>query len=321
LLASVLVGAAGCSLARPDVARVGEREVQEAQLERATDLQAVLAQLQGAPCGQPAQGESEDAACRRAALSSELLWLAVEGYAREHDLVAEGRQVREAVDQLEAQVGADVLDDALASRSVDRGDLDALGRRILTVRAVRTAVAEDRLDDGELRAAYEERIREFTFLDADHILVETHAQAEDVYRRVRDATEERFMAVARRESIEPGADSTGGGLGRTAASGFVGAFADAALALQPGEVSPPVQTEFGWHVIYLVDRTVTPYEEARASLVEPMADAEFQAWLEERAAALDVEVNPRYGRFEPRTFSVRPVTSTDPEAATPAAAP
>jgi hypothetical protein len=322
LSASLLAIALGaCSLARPDIARVGDREVDEAKLEQATALQAALAQLQGVPCGQPAQGESEDAACDRLALSSELLWLAVEPYAEAHDLVATERQVREAVDQLEAQVGAEVLDEALAARSVDRAALDQLGRQILTVRAVRTAVAEERVGDDELQAEYDERIREFTFLEADHILVETEREADAVYRRVRDATEKEFMAVAKEESIEPGADTTGGALGQTAASGLVQTFADAAIALEPGEVSRPVQTEFGWHVIYLADEIVTPYEEARADLIEPVADAEFQGWLEDQAETLDVEVNPRFGRFEPRTFSVRSVRTTDPDATTSPATP
>jgi parvulin-like peptidyl-prolyl isomerase len=319
LIAAVALGA--CTLARPEVARVGEREVDEAQLDRAIALQAALAQLQGVPCGQPAEGESEDAACGRLALSSELIWLAVQPYAEEHDLVATDQQVREAVDQLEAQVGADVLDEALAARSVDRAALDQLGRQILTVRAVRSAVAQERVGDDELEGLYEQRIREFTFLEADHILVETEAEADDVYRRVRDATEEEFMAVAREESIEPGADTTGGSLGRTAASGFVQEFADAAIDLEPGEVSRPVQTEFGWHVIYLADEIVTPYEEARADLIEPVADQQFQSWLQDQAEALDVEVNPRFGRFQPRSFSVAPVRSTDPDAPTPTAPP
>lgn len=314
------VSAVACSLARPEVARVGDREIDEAALERAADLQAAIAQLQGAPCGQPVPGEGEEASCRRIALSSELIWLAVEPYAEEHDLIATDRQVREAVEQLEAQVGAEVLDDALASHSAAREDLDEFGRKILTLRAVRTAVAQERVGDEELRALYDERIREFTFLDANHILVETEAEAEDVFRRVRNATEQEFMAVARQESIEPGADTTGGGLGRTAASGFAEAFANAAIALEPGEVSRPVRTQFGWHVIYLVDRIVTPLEEARGDLIEPVADDEFQAWLAERGEGLDVEVDPRYGRFDPRTFSVRPASSTDPDAS-PSAAP
>jgi hypothetical protein len=90
-------------------------------------------------------------------------------------------------------------------------------------------------------------------------------------------------------------------------------FAGATVALEPGEVSRPVQTQFGWHVIYLVDKQVTPYSEAKAGLLEPLADREFQGWLTDRAEELGVEVNPKYGRFESDTFSLTAVRSTDPE--------
>jgi parvulin-like peptidyl-prolyl isomerase len=310
-----LAALAACALGHPEIARVGRAEVAASELDRATDLQAALAQLQGVQCGRPERGESEAAACRRAALSAELLWLAVAGYAEEHGLVAPDREVDQAVGQLEAQVGAEVLRRALAARSVGREDLQELGRRILTVRAVRTAVAQERVGDEELRRLYDERTLDYTFLDALHVLVRTEAEAEAVYGRVRDASEEEFMAVARAESIEEGADSTGGRLGRTAGSGFVAPFARAAIALRPGEVSRPVRTRFGWHVIYLIDKDVTPFAQARSELVEPLADDEFRSWLEERATRLGVEVNPRFGRFDLRTFSVLPVRSTDPEAA------
>jgi parvulin-like peptidyl-prolyl isomerase len=313
VLCVAILALASCALDRPEVARVGDEDVAAAELERSVSLQRALADLQGAPCGRPAAGESEDAACHRAVLSGELLWLAVARYAEEHDLGASQGEVARAVGQLEAQVGAKVLDDALASRSVTRKDLNELGRRLITIRAVRTAVAAERVGDDELRKLYDQRILDYTTIQADHILVETRAEAEDVYRRVRDATEEEFQAVARRVSIEPGAKDTGGSIGTGAASGYVEPFARAAVALEPGEVSEPVQTQFGWHVIYLVDKTLTPFAEAQPQLLEPLADQEFQAWLQERAATLDVMVNPRYGHFVARTFSVSAVRSTDPE--------
>lgn len=317
LFALVAFVVAGCAPGKPEVARVGEQDVAEADLRHAADLQRVLADLQGIPCGgQPVAGESEDAACDRAALSGELLWLAVSGYADTNDITAADPEAEEAVAQLETQVGADQLRQALGAFDLSRDDLLELGRRILTIRAVRTAVAEDRIGTAELRAQYEERALEFTIVEANHILLESEADAEGVYRRVRNATEAQFVSLARKESTEPGADETGGELGSAPATRYVPEFANAVVTLEPGEVSRPVETQFGWHVIYLVDKEVTPFEEAKAGLLEPVADEEFQGWLEDRAADLGVEVNPRYGRFSAETFSVQPARSTDPSEGT-----
>jgi hypothetical protein len=304
---------ASCALDHPEVARVGDVDLAAADLERSVSLQRALSDLQGAPCGQPIQGETQDSACDRAVLSGELVWLAVSDYAEEHELGPSDREVERAVGQLESQVGAEALDEALAARSVTREDLNELGRKILTIREVRSAVAAERVGDEELRRLYDEGVLDYTVVQADHILVNTEAEAREVYRRVRDATEEEFKDVARRVSIEDGAKESGGALGAQAASGLVEPFARAAIALEPGEVSKPVQTQFGWHVIYLVEKTVTPFEEAKAGLLEPVADREFQAWLAERAARLDIEVNPRYGHFVARTFTLTAARSTDPE--------
>jgi peptidyl-prolyl cis-trans isomerase C len=310
----VALALSACGLGKPEVARVGDRDVDDADLRQAVALQQALADLQGTPCGgEPAPGESESAACNRIALSGELLWLAVVGYADANDLTAADDDVEGAVSQLEAQIGANMLKEALDAHNVTRDDLFELGRRILTLRAVRTAIAEDRVGTEELRSQYEQRAVEFTTVQADHILVETEAEARSVYRRVRDATEAQFMALARKVSTEPGAKDSGGKLGSAPATQYAAEFADATVALEPGEVSRPVHTQFGWHVIYLVDKEVTPFAEAKAGLLEPLADREFKDWLSDRAEELGVEVNPKFGRFEPDTFSVATVRSTDPE--------
>jgi hypothetical protein len=312
LLVALVVSACGAS--RPEVARVGDRDVDDADLRQAVALQQALADLQGVPCGgEPTGGESESATCNRVALSGELLWLAVAGYADANDISAPEAEVDGAISQLEAQFGADGLDEALDAHEVTRDDLFQLGTKILTIRAVRSAIAEERIGADELRSQYAQRALEFTTVEADHILVETEAEARSVFRRVRDATERQFMALAREVSTEPGAEESGGKLGTAPATQYAPEFAEATVALEPGEVSQPVRTQFGWHVIYLVDKEVTPFDEAKAGLLEPLADREFQAWLTDRAEELGVEVDPKYGRFEPDTFSVTAVRSTDPE--------
>jgi hypothetical protein len=310
----VALALTACGLSKPEIARVGDRDVNDADLRHAVAVQQVLADLQGAPCGgKPAAGESENAACNRIALSGELLWLAVADYADANGLTAAKKEVDDAIAGLETQVGADVLSKALGAHDVTRADLFELGRRILTIRAVRIAVAEKQVGTTELRSQYDQRALEFTTVQADHILVKTEAEAQNVYQRVRDASAVQFMALARKVSIEPGAKDSGGVLASAPASQYVAEFANAVVALQPGEISKPVHTQVGWHVIYLVDKTVTPFEEAKSGLLEPLADAEFKGWLKDRAEQLGVEVNPRYGHFETDTFSVSAVRSTDPE--------
>lgn len=301
-------------MSKPEVARVGDQDIADVDLRQAVALQQVLADLQGAPCGgETAAGESENAACNRIALSRELLWLAVVDYADSNDITATTKDVEGAVSGLETQVGADVLSKALGAHDVTRGDLFELGRRILTISAVRSAIAEKQIGTAELRAQYEQRALEFTTVQADHILVETQAEARNAYRRVKDATAAQFVALARKVSIEPGAKDSGGALPSSPAAQYAPEFADAVVALEPGEISQPVHTQFGWHVIYLVDKEVTPFAEAKLGLLEPLADDEFKGWLKDRAKQLGVEVNPRYGRFQPDTFSVSAVRSTDPE--------
>jgi hypothetical protein len=310
----VALALSACGLSKPEVARVGDHDVNEADLRKAVAVQQVLADLQGAPCGgETVAGESEDAACNRIALSGELLWLAVGDFAETNGLTAAKKDVDDAVSGLETQVGADALRKALGAHDVTRADLFELGRRILTIRAVRIAIAEKQVGADTLRSQYEQRTAEFTTVQADHILVKTQAEAQNVYQRIHDATVEQFTALARKISIEPGAKDSGGVLGSALASQYLPEFADAVVALEPGEISKPVHTQFGWHVIYLVNKEVKPFEEAKSGLLEPVADSEFKGWLRERARELGVEVNPRYGRFEPDTFSVSAVRSTDPE--------
>jgi parvulin-like peptidyl-prolyl cis-trans isomerase-like protein len=303
-----------CGLSKPEVARVGDQDVNDSDLRKAVAVQQVLADLSGAPCGgKTTAGESQESACNRIALSGELQWLAVADFADTNGLTAAEKDVESAISGLETQVGADVLGKALGAHEVTRADLFELGRRILTVRAVRIAVAEKQVGTAAVLSQYERSTAQFTTVQADHILVKTEAEAQNVYQRVQDATVEQFMALARKVSIEPGAKDSGGVLGSAPASQYVPEFADAVVALEPGEISKPVHTQFGWHVIYLVDKQVTPFEQAKAGLLEPVAAAEFKKWLNDRAKELHVEVNPRYGRFEPDTFSVSAVRSTDPE--------
>lgn len=102
---------------------------------------------------------------------------------------------------------------------------------------------------------------------ARHILVEEEAQAIAVRERL-EAGEE-FAEIAREVSQDPGSARNGGDLGFFTAGRMVAPFSEAAFALEPGEVSEPVETQFGWHVIKVEERRETQmpeFEEMREQI-------------------------------------------------------
>ena len=80
---------------------------------------------------------------------------------------------------------------------------------------------------------------------------------------------EDFTALAKELSEEPGAKESGGDLGFFAKDRMVPEFADASFGMKPGDISEPVRTQFGWHVIKVEDRKAagtTPFEEVKDQL-------------------------------------------------------
>lgn len=135
-----------------------------------------------------------------------------------------------------------------------------------------------------LRARYEER-RAAAAREAPrrirHILLEVPDTASaDAVREEAEALRERILAgegfasVAEAASDDPGSARNGGDLGLVRRGDFVEPFEEAAWALEAGELSEPVRTEFGWHLIEVTEvrsPDIPPFEEMRAALREEIA--------------------------------------------------
>jgi parvulin-like peptidyl-prolyl isomerase len=181
---------------------------------------------------------------------------------------------------------------------------------------VAKALAEGQLTDAQLQQQYQQSIGDYTTLHVDHILVDSKAQAEQIYQQVTapGSTLEDFQALAKKVSTDPNAKKDGGEL-TLPASQLVSEFSDAALQLKPGEISKPVHTQYGWHVIYMIDKQVTPFDQARDKIVSQASTKAFQDWVQSQAG--EVQVDPSFGRFDPATLQVQRITSTDPSATQP----
>ena len=318
LLVVAVLGLVACSSpSGSTAATVGDAEISNDRVARDADLFAFLVGLSGAPCGTPVEGESEDAACARLALSNDIREEIVKAYAAENDLAVEQTAIDEAIGQLEQGVGGtEALDAQLEEASVTRAQVDELARRLLLFDVVQDDIVADRLDDETLQTAYEEQLATFTTVEVAHILVADQADAERIAAEV---TPETFAEVAASESIDTTSGGNGGSLGAFSQAGFeaqfIPEFVEAALALEVGEISAPVQSEFGWYVIHLVRSDVAPFEDVREQLFAEQSPTVFDAWFREQVDAGEIDVNPRFGRYDLETLEVVPIRSTADEPA------
>ncbi len=126
-------------------------------------------------------------------------------------------------------------------------------------RAFVRQVVQERLTDERLRKRYREMLAERDDRDqvhARHILVETEAEARRVISDLDGGAD--FAALAKEHSIGP-SRSQGGDLGFFAPDEMVAEFSRAAFAMEPGAVAKtPVQTQYGWHVIQVLERRKAP---------------------------------------------------------------
>ena len=120
---------------------------------------------------------------------------------------------------------------------------------------------------------------------ARHILVETEEEAEQALDRLRAG--EVFTDVAREVSQDPGSAQHGGDLGWFGRGQMVPSFEDAAFALQPGELSEPISSTFGYHIIQVEERD--PARELSPETLSQREAAASQQWLAEQRASEGVE--------------------------------
>ena len=111
-----------------------------------------------------------------------------------------------------------------------------------------------------------------------------------------------FAQLARRFSEDQGSARRGGDLGYAGAGAFAEAFEEAMDGLQEGEISEPVRTQFGIHLIRVIDRRKTPFEEASVEIVDQLRlqeqDEAWNAYIRGAYRDADIRVNPRYGRLD-----------------------
>lgn len=180
-------------------------------------------------------------------------------------------------------------------------------RAILAGEVMRGIIAQDPAPE-DVQAVYEEKypagVEEKEYRAA-HILVEEETLAQSLVEELNGGAQ--FAALAKQHSIGP-SSAVGGDLGWFGAGDMVEPFFNAVTALETGQVSAPVQTEFGWHVILLNETRNKQHPEldaVRQEIEEELRGQALDAHIAKLQAGADIQREDTDG-FDPSV-----ITNTD----------
>ena len=165
-------------------------------------------------------------------------------------------------------------------------------RRALTANEVLANAAQGAVTEQALQQAYDAAFGDGApqqEYDASHILVETEEAAQQIVTRLEEGAD--FAELAREESTGP-SGPRGGALGWFGPGMMVPEFEQAVAELEVGEISEPVQTQFGWHVIKLNEaREQTPpaLEDVRDQLSQQLQQQAIQERLTNATEGVEVD--------------------------------
>lgn len=172
-----------------------------------------------------------------------------------------------------------------------RAQLEIQRRNALASSAI-AGVTQAEPTDAEIQAAYDKLFASAepaTEYSAAHILVDTEEKAKEIKTQLDGGAD--FGVLAEQNSTGPSGPNKGD-LGWFSADQMVKPFADAVAGLEKGQISDPVQTEFGWHVIKLSDtrlRDVPKLEEVRDQIAQMVLRERVQAEIERLTGAAAVQ--------------------------------
>ena len=296
LLLAVGVGATACGgddsadLPSGVVARVGDANITEEQLDRAISQTSAEAKAQGQTV--PAEGAEGYDQVRQQAL---------QGLVQQKIVGFESRECGNPCKVTDQQIDDELariidtnfsgkqkeFDDFLADRGITKPDARDIVRNQLQSQELFNYVTRGvRFTDADAKAFYAENPDQFKVAAgrvASHILVETEAEADSIRAEV---TSENFARLAEESSTDTGSAKQGGSLGPIQKGQLVPEFEKVAFALEDGEISQPVKTQFGWHIITVnvTPASTTSFADAKDQIVSTQLDqkrqAEFTKWSE-----------------------------------------
>ena len=227
-----------------------------------------------------------------------------EEYAREADKLGidvTDQQIAKKVEEVKKQYfsGSQAkFEKGLKDQGYTKATLEEdIRSQLLTEGIYKKVTTDAKVTDADLKSYYEKNRSNYTVPESRsvrHILVKTKADADRIRTQLVNGGD--FAALAKANSEDPGSAIQGGDLGYFSPGQMVPQFNDVAFKLAPGAVSDLVETQFGFHIIKVVDkqagRTVTLDE------VKPQLTQFLESQNRQRESAAFIEALRTKGKIE-----------------------
>ena len=219
---------------------------------------------------------------------------------RRRDLNVSPAQMEEAEAQAQQQFG-----DPELFKKFPQTYRETVIRSNAEVGVLQADVAKSGVTDADVQKFYDENAEQFRGRCVSHILVDTKEQADQLKAQIDGGAPFGDVAAANSKDNQGptgGSAAQGGSLGCFEPGQpmqFVPEFKSVAETLPPGQVSAPVQSQFGFHIIKVTDQRTFPeaQQEIRQQLGAERAQSGFDELLLDLVSKAKIEVNPKYGRF------------------------
>lgn len=290
------------------IALVGEREIPKAEYDR------LLAQAETTYEAReqefPAAGTPEFAQLRNAIVRSLVEKAQFEIAAEELEISVTDEEVDTRLEELKEEFfegDQERYTEELEAQGLTEEQVKSdLRTRVLSEKIFEQVTSEVEVTDEEIQAYFEENAAQFetpASREVRHILVKNKARADSIHAQLEDGGN--FARLAKQFSTDPASKNEGGKF--TAQQGAtVEEFDRTAFELETGELSEPVKTQFGWHIIEAVgdieDKATQELSEVEeqisTTLLEEKKNARINEWIEELRSRFEDETVYAAG-FEP----------------------
>ncbi|RVU55132.1 peptidylprolyl isomerase [Anaerosphaera multitolerans] len=141
--------------------------------------------------------------------------------------------------------------------------------------------------DEDAQKYYDEHKSDFFVAKAAHILVEDEKEAIKLKKEIDKGAD--FAELAKENSIDPGSVESGGDLGEFTSGTMVAEFENAIKVMKEGEVSDPVQTEYGYHIIRLDSKKDNSFDNVKNQILQIVTQEKFGTYINDVEKAADVK--------------------------------